>query len=231
MWRAAKVAVVIPAYNEERLIASTLAQVPGYVDLIFVVNDASQDGTDRRLEALGSSRVVRVNHTANRGVGAAIVTGYYHALSAGADLIAVMAGDNQMDGSELGTLLDTALSGTDYVKGNRFLHCDAQKMPSLRRLGSRVLSYLTRFTTGLTVDDCQCGYTVIRAGAAAALPLDNLWPRYGYPNDMLALLARSGMSVGDVAVRPVYRDERSGLHAGHMLSIGARIVRRYFEPI
>ncbi len=86
---------------------------------------------------------------------------------------------------------------------------------------------LRQACTQLEVDDCQCGYTLIRASAAADLPLGILWPRYGYPNDLLALLAREHKRVREVAVKPVYKDEKSGLHPGHVLSIALRILRRY----
>lgn len=100
-------------------------------------------------------------------------------------------------------------------------------MPLFRRLGSGALSWLTRRTTGLDVDDCQCGYTAIRASALTRLPLAELWPRYGYPNDLLALIAGAGLCVKDVSVTPVYGAESSGLHPGHVLSIAVRILRRF----
>lgn len=227
VWHGQRVAVVIPAYNEQRLIGRTLSQIPEFVDRVIVVDDASRDDTYAALSLCQSSRLIRLRHSANRGVGGAIVSGYYRALREQIDLIAVMAGDNQMRADELPALLETARLGVDYVKGNRLLHPSVVRMPRLRRLGSRALSALTRGTTGLAVGDCQCGYTVLRANAAAALPLDELWPRYGYPNDLLALLARTGASVRDVPVSAVYADERSGLHAGHMVSIAWRILRRW----
>lgn len=230
MWHGQRVAVVIPAYNEQRLIGQTLSQIPDFVDRVIVVDDASRDETYAALARCENPRLVRVRHRANRGVGAAIVSGYYRALREGIDLIAVMAGDNQMRADELPMLLEAARLGVDYAKGNRLLHPSVGRMPKLRRLGSRALSSLTRGTTGLAVGDCQCGYTVLRSSAAAALPLDDLWPRYGYPNDLLALLARAGASVRDVPVSAVYADEKSGLHPGHMVSIAWRILRRWWQP-
>ena len=100
-------------------------------------------------------------------------------------------------------------------------------MPRLRRLGSSVLSLLTRSATSLDVDDCQCGFTVLSSSAARRLPLAELWPRYGYPNDLLGMLAAAGSRVVDVPVRPVYADEESGLRARHVLTIAAVIARRW----
>lgn len=212
--------MVVPAYDEERHIGRTLDGVPAYADLVYVVDDASRDGTRQRVEASMDPRVSVVRHRVNRGVGAAIVSGYEQAIADGCDLVAVMAGDAQMNPDDLERLLEALDdSGAAYAKGNRFIHPAARRMPLLRRWGSRVLSALTRAATGLSVDDTQCGYTVIRSSCAAQLPLDDLWPRYGYPNHLLALLANRAMAIVEVPVTPVYADERSGLRPWHLFVI------------
>ena len=228
MWHGAKVAVIVPAYQEERLIGRTLSRVPPFVDRVYVVDDASTDRTSERTVRHGDTRVTLLRHEQNRGVGAAIVTGYERALADGADLLAVMAADDQMDPAELPLLLERVwIDRADYAKGNRFLHPEVARMPRLRRLGSTLLSVLTRSATSLDVDDCQCGFTVLSSSAARRLPLGELWPRYGYPNDLLGMLAAAGSRVVDVPVRPVYADEASGLRARHVLTIAAVIARRW----
>src|SRR5690348_7642983 len=91
------VAVVVPAHDEQELIATTLSGIPAFVDRIYVVDDGSRDATVERARRDGDARVEIVTHDRNRGVGAAIVTGYKRALTDGADVICVMAADNQMD--------------------------------------------------------------------------------------------------------------------------------------
>jgi glycosyltransferase involved in cell wall biosynthesis len=226
MWHGQRIGVVVPAFNESRLIASMLRTVPDYVDRIYVVDDGSTDDTATKTRTLESPRIVVVRHVQNRGVGAAIASGYARGVLEGMDVLAVMAGDGQMAPSDLELLL-LALLDSDYAKGNRLAHPLRRRMPFERRVGSQFLSWLTRLTTGLEVQDCQCGYTAIRAEAARGLPLSDLWPRYGYPNDLLALLAAGGFSVTQAAVTPVYGLEASGLHPGHMLSISYRILMRF----
>ncbi len=227
MWRGQRVAVIVPAFHEERWIELTVRGIPDFVDLVVVVDDASRDDTMGRAARCGSVRLVRVRHACNRGVGAAIVTGYHHALRLDAEVLVVMAGDAQMRPHDLPALLDAVVvDGADYAKGNRLVHPTARNMPRLRRWGTRSLALLTRWCTGLDIGDSQCGFTALRASAAIDLPLSELWPRYGYPNDLLALLAHHGASVVDVPVAAVYAGAKSGLHAGHLLSIASRIVRR-----
>ena len=228
MWQSAKVAVVVPCFREARLIERTLAGMPAFVDLIVVVDDASDDGTSAVVLGAGDPRVELVVHAQNRGVGAAIVSGYRAALAADCDVLVVMAGDAQMAPEDLVRVVEpVALGHASYVKGNRFRHARRSDMPLARRIAGRILAVATRLATGLVVDDCQCGYTAISRTAALGLPLDDLWPRFGYPNDLLGMLAARALSVVEVPVRPVYGDERSGVRAWHALSILLLIARRY----
>src|SRR4029450_6661717 len=95
------VAVVVPAFDEEHLIGTTVAGVPELVDRVIVVDDASRDGTTAAAQKAGDPRVGGSAHEQNRGVGAAILTGYRRALEHGVDVTCVMAGDNQMDPADL----------------------------------------------------------------------------------------------------------------------------------
>lgn len=226
-----RIAVVVPCYNEARLIGRMLSRLPSFVDDVVVVDDASPDQTSEVVRARAETRTQLVRHPQNLGVGAAIASGYERACQLGAELIVVMAGDDQMDPEDLPQLLGPLLAGrADYVKGNRFVHHERHSMPRLRRLGSAVLAWWTRALTGLRVDDTQCGYTAITASMLRRLDLGSLWPRYGYPNDLLGMLATQRARIVEVPVRPVYADERSGLRPWHVLQIaGVALRRRWLE--
>jgi glycosyltransferase involved in cell wall biosynthesis len=225
MYRQLRVTVVIPAYNEARAIAAAVATIPDFVDGVIVIDDASADDTADRARAAGAGRLgfEVVRHPANKGVGAAIATGYRRGLALGADAIAVMAGDGQMDPADLPALLEPiADDAADYVKGNRFLHPSVwSEMPPARIVGNVVLSAATRVTSGYRhVFDSQCGYTVISRRAARELEgdFDQMQPRYGYPNDLLSRLNVAGMRVADVPVRPIYGPHwKSGINLGTAL--------------
>lgn len=161
MFRQRRVAVVIPAFNEADKIAGTIRSVPGFVDLVIVVDDGSGDATAavaRRAARRASGRrggggrqVEVIVHARNRGVGGAIATGYARALALGADATAVMAGDGQMDPADLPRLLAPVVDGAaDYAKGNRFAWPGGwRQMPPVRLAGSVVLSWLTRAASGV----------------------------------------------------------------------------------
>lgn len=223
MFRQLRIAVVIPAFNERNKIAATVASIPEIVDEIYVVDDASSDDTGAialaSLPPATPGRVFEViRHADNRGVGAAISTGYRRALAGDPDVAVVMAGDGQMDPDDLPALLAPIAEGTaDYVKGNRFKHPDVwTAMPTTRILGNVLLSAATRVTSGYHhVFDSQCGYTAIHRRALSAIDLDVLWARYGYPNDLLSRLYVAGVRVVDVPVRPIYGDHwKSGINLG-----------------
>ena len=215
MFRGLRIAVVIPAFNEELKVARTVRDVPAFADHILVVDDASRDRTF--VEAARAQRrgLEVLRHPRNRGVGAAIATGYRRALQLGVDAAVVMAGDGQMDPTDLPALLAPIVDGSaDYVKGNRFARGDVWRvMPPARLAGNIALSLVTKVTSGYwQLFDSQCGYTVPSTRALAVIDAAGLFPRYGYPNDLLARLHAAQLRVCDVPVRAVYGDGwRSGI--------------------
>ena len=208
-------AVVVPAFDEEDLVATTIRGIPGFVDRIIVVDDASRDGTAAVAEGAGDPRVEVVRHARNAGVGAAIVTGYQRVVTEGIDLACVMAGDNQMDPTDLERLaLPVARGEADYTKANRLLSGEAWRViPRSRYLGNAVLSFLTKLASGYWhVADSQSGYTVASREILEQLDLDRVYRGYGFPNDMLVHLNVWNARVRDVPSRPVYGvGERSGI--------------------
>jgi glycosyltransferase involved in cell wall biosynthesis len=214
MYKDHRTAVVMPVHNEESFIEQAVSRVPDFVDLIIAVDDGSKDATWAKLSKLSDSRLVRLRHQANRGVGAATTTGYRAAIKHGVELIAVMDGDGQMDGRDLHRLLDSAIAGADFVKGNRFLDKQSiNEMPRARYIGNRFFSWLTRRAAGLDASlDAQCGYTVIRRAALKRINLDGLYDRYGFPNEMLFAALGAGLKVECVPVKTVYGSEVSGIN-------------------
>lgn len=227
MRNEARIAVVIPARNEARHIAAVVGGIPSWVDDIVLVDDGSRDATSARAREVGDPRLRIVRRARSGGVGDAIKAGYLAALADGdADIAVVMAGDGQMDPSDLPRLLAPILSGrAGYAKGDRLAHPERRDMPALRRRGTRLFGVLTGMLAGRPIRDAQCGYTALSRSAAERIDLHALWRGYGYPNDLLVRLARAGVPIAEVPVRPVYRDEESGLRWYHATLIPFVLLR------
>jgi glycosyltransferase involved in cell wall biosynthesis len=241
------VAVVVPAYNEDALIASTVEGIPAFVDSIIVVDDGSKDATAARAQN-ADKRVEVISHEKNQGVGAAIVTGYKRAIAMSVDVTAVMAADGQMDPDDLETLVRAvALGETDYAKANRLFTGQAwQLIPRTRYLGNAALSFLTKIASGYWhVADSQSGYTAVNLETLKLLDLDRVYRRYGFPNDFLVHLNVFNRRVRDYPSRPIYGvGERSGIRLRHVVPkiswlllkgffwrMGQKYVIRDFHPL
>jgi len=217
MYLEKSIAVVVPAYNEAKLIEKTLVSIPAFVDRIIVVDDASKDETVSIVERLAKEdpKITLVRHSQNQGVGGAIITGYEKAVEMNMDVTAVMAGDAQMDPNDLEAIVEPIADGVaDYTKGNRLFYGDAwNMMPKHRYLGNSLLSLLTKIASGYwNIADSQSGYTAISLEALQSLQLDKVYKRYGMPNDLLIRLNTHDSRVKDIHVRPVYNiGEESGI--------------------
>jgi glycosyltransferase involved in cell wall biosynthesis len=233
MLEGKRVAVVVPAFDEERLIATTLAGIPEFVDKVIVVDDASRDGTATAAAGTGDGRVEVIAHERNEGVGAAILTGYRRALEDGIDVTCVMAGDNQMDPDDLEAIASPVARGeVDYAKANRLFTGRAWELiPRTRYLGNAVLSLLTKIASGYWhVADSQSGYTALSHDTLELLDLDRIYPRYGFPNDMLVHLNVINARVRDIPSRPVYGvGETSGIRLRRVVpSISWLLTKAFF---
>jgi glycosyltransferase involved in cell wall biosynthesis len=208
VYRQKTVAVVVTAYNEEFLVARTVDSLPGFVDHVIVVDDGSCDATVRIVEGVATRdpRVRLIRHGKNRGVGAAVGTGYSWCREHDVDVAVVMGGDSQMDPADLPALLDPVVEGrADYAKGNRLGTGEAwKKIPHVRYLGNAALTFMTKIASRYWhVTDSQSGYVAISKAALRVLPIEDIYPGYGMPNDLLVTLNIHGMRVADVPVNPI----------------------------
>jgi glycosyltransferase involved in cell wall biosynthesis len=236
MYRGRSIGVVVPAYNEELLIAKTIQTMPDFVDWIYIIDDCSTDRTfEVATEYLSNSRLKLTRHLNNKGVGAAIATGYRQALNDKIDIAAVMAGDNQMDPFQLPKLLDPLVEGAaDYCKGDRLSRSELTKgMSRWRRSGNVILTRLTRVSSGYwTIQDPQNGYTAITRETLSHLDLNKIYQRYGYCNDLLAKLNVLGAEVRDVQIPARYGEEKSKIKYGsYIRKVSLLLLRNFFWRI
>jgi glycosyltransferase involved in cell wall biosynthesis len=237
VYKNKKISLVIPAHNEERLIGPTLEGVPETIDRVYVIDDASQDSTCEVVEKYASidPRIELIRHEVNKGVGAAIITGYQRSSADGYDIAVVVGGDNQMPLEVVEELLEPVASGeVDYTKGNRFLmpQVGLDGMPWTRFIGNALISIMTKMASGYyKIYDVVDGYTAISKRAIDLIDWGKAWKGYGYPMDFLVRLNAYGLKVKDVPRRAIYLEgERQSQIKGvnYALRVTPMMVRGFF---
>lgn len=240
MYGSMKIAAVVPARNEERLIGRTIWPVPESVDTIYVIDDGSQDQTEEMVlhYAKNDSRIRLIKHRTNKGVGAAIITGYRQAYNDDHDVFVVVGGDAQMDWGDLNNLLKPiADNKADYTKGNRFIYGRSKEspgnawreMPTLRILGNVTLSIFTKIASGYYhINDSQMGYTALHRRAFDRVDWNRARKGYGYPAEWLMRFHSRGIRVVDVPVRAIYlkNERQSQIHLRKFLFYMSGVIVR-----
>lgn len=234
LYKNKTVSVVVPCYKEEHQIAKVLSTMPPLVDKVVVIDDCSPDNTSGVVKEWQAKdpRVVLIRHEVNQGVGGAIATGYKWSRDNDIDMAVVMAGDGQMDPGDLPVLLDPVVDeGVNYSKGNRLIWRGSYKLiPAQRFFGNSVLSFLTKIASGYWhVADSQTGYTVADKAVLHAIDWDQMYKRYGQPNDLLIKLNVLDFRVRDVPIRPVYGvGEVSGIKIRRVIFTISNVLLRGF---
>jgi len=216
MYKNSKIAVVIPAYNEEKLITKTIDTVPDFVDYIITINDGSKDKTLKIITDLAkkNKKLTVLNSEVNLGLGATMVHGYKRALETDADLFVIMAGDAQCDPDYLVKMTDELLSSNaDYVKANRFIDMEAlRKMPTFRRIGNIFITMLTKFATGYySIFDTQNSYGIMRRKVLERMPMELIGKRYDFENTQLIAMSIISTRIKDYPVPAIYGEEKSSI--------------------
>lgn len=242
MYRDKKISLVIPAYNEEKLIVNTLDGVPALVDRVYVVDDASPDRQAQVVLEFAKKdpRVTLLRHAVNQGPGAGIITGYKQSAADGYDIAMVVGGDNQMQLAEAANFLDPLIDGrADYAKGNRFLDSKLEdtlsKMPKIRLFGNWMITALTKIASGYyKTMDVVDGYTAITKRAIETINWDRAWKGYGYPMDFLVRLNAYSQRLIDIPRTAVYLPgERQSQIKGfnYALKVSPMLVKDFFWRI
>jgi glycosyltransferase involved in cell wall biosynthesis len=168
------VIAVIPVKDEEQTIGTVVTMVKEHINEVIVVDDGSVDDTRRCAKEAGATLV---SHTLNRGVGAALRTGYRIALEKNPDMILQIDGDFQHDPRYIPLLLEEASKGYDMVIGSRFLNPSHKKYNLTRRSGIKFFSWIASFLSTLEITDVTSGYRCYRASTLNQLspPTDQHW--------------------------------------------------------
>jgi len=222
MYIEKKIAVIIPCYNVSKFIKQVIETLPEFIDYVIAVDDKcpSSSGKITKDISISNKKVYTVFHKVNKGVGAAVVSGYLKALELGADIMIKMDGDAQMDPKYIESLiLPIVENKADYTKGNRFSDFKAlRSMPKVRIFGNSVLSFMLKTASGYwDMMDPTNGYTAIHKNAIKKLDTDTLAKRYFFESDMLINLNIENCVVKDVPIPALYGAEESSLNIANVL--------------
>lgn len=240
MYRNQRISLVIPAYNEERLIRPTLENVPELFDRVYVVDDCSPDSTPEVVKEMAEkdNRIILLRHAVNQGVGQGIITGYLKSAEEGYDIAVVCGGDFQMPLDQTDRLLNAILDeGADYAKGNRFMNKGNafDIMPNTRFIGNTLLSLMTKIASGnYEVFDVVDGFTAITREAIEAIDWSKAWKGYGYPMDFVIRISGYGLKIVDVPRTAIYIEgERQSQIKGfrYMLKVTPMIFRAFLHRL
>ncbi len=191
-----KVIAILPSFNEEVSIGSTVLHALQHVDRVIVVDDGSTDRT-AEMAQLAGAEVIR--HPINQGKGAALKTGFDMASRNGAKVIVTMDADGQHDPAEIPKLVAPILAGeADMVNGSRYMSGSRKNTPFYRRIGQSMLDGVTNLNSGLKITDTQCGY---RAFAAHTVPLFRFKQNgMAIESEMLIDAANAGLRMKEVEI-------------------------------
>ena len=199
-----KIAIVIPARNEEKSLPKVLEAIHslslnGFERKVFVVDDGSEDGT---LAVAHTNGAEVVRHPISLGVGGALKTGFFLAREWGADIIAQMDADGEHDPKDLPRFLNLVLKGdVDMVVGSRFME-DSPRLSFIRRVGIRFFTWLVNKLTGYELTDVTSGYRVFKGEFLDELmfPSEKHWAI-----EMTLLAGKHGLKIEEIPIKSLIR--------------------------
>ena len=219
--------VVVPAYNEARVIAGVVAELKVDAHRIVVVDDGSSDTTAGVAAERGA---VVLEHPINLGQGAALQTGIEFALARGAEIIVTFDADGQHRTADIVRLIDALETHrADFALGSRFLG-SAVNMPPLRRTLLRAATWFTRLTTGLALTDAHNGLRAMTRRGALCIRLRQ--NRMAHASEILGQIAASGLKFVEVPVTIEYSrySLAKGQRSGDLLVILLDLFARRLTP-
>jgi glycosyltransferase involved in cell wall biosynthesis len=220
--RRSKVIAVLPAYNAERTLAATLADIPaGSVDELLLVDDGS---TDRTVQAARDMGLTVIAHAHNRGYGANQKTCYRHALARGADVVVMIHPDYQYDSRVIPHAVGFLELGIcDLVLGSRIrsrAEARAGGMPRYKYVFNRVLTALENVALGQNLGDFHSGFRVYRRAVLERVPFERNSDDFVFDTQLLVQAVHFGFRVGDVPVPVRYFKEASSINFARGVKYG-----------
>jgi glycosyltransferase involved in cell wall biosynthesis len=212
--RRSRVIAVMPAYNAEKTLPATLADIPpGSVDEVILVDDGSKDRTVAIAREMGLTVIV---HPQNRGYGGNQKTCYKHALDHGADVVVMIHPDYQYDSRVIPhAVAFLELGICDVVLGSRIRSRDEAfrgGMPAWKYVANRFLTAVENLALGQNLGDFHSGFRVYRREVLERIPFERNSDDFVFDTQFLVQAVRFGFRLGDVPVPVRYFKEASSIN-------------------
>lgn len=221
-----RICVVMPAYNAEKTLRQTLAEIPSeYIDDIILVDDASTDQTVQIARELGIHTVV---HTQNFGYGGNQKTCYRQALERGADIVIMLHPDYQYTPKLLVAMGALIAAGQyDIVLGSRILSEGALQggMPLYKYVSNRFLTLVQNLLLSKKLSEYHTGYRAFSREVLETLPLDRNSNDFIFDNQMLAQAIYHGFHIGEISCPTKYFPEASSINLGRSIVYGFGVLK------
>ena len=221
MLNGKKVIVVMPAYNAEKTLEQTVAEVPQeIVDEIILVDDCSKDRTTEVSQKLG---LISIRHDKNRGYGGNQKTCYKVALEREADIVVMVHPDYQYTPKLITAMVSMIAYGVyDSVLGSRILGNTALKggMPLYKYISNRVLTLIQNLLLGEKISEYHTGYRAFSSQILKTLPLEKNSDDFVFDNQMLTQIYYFGFTVGEISCPTKYFAEASSINFIRSLKYG-----------
>jgi glycosyltransferase involved in cell wall biosynthesis len=231
--RKHRVVAVMPAYNAERTLAATLADIPvGAVDEVILVDDGS---TDRTVQVARDIGLTVIAHPENRGYGGNQKTCYREALARGADVVVMIHPDYQYDSRVIPLAVGFIELGIcDVVLGSRIRsRAEALQggMPVYKYIANRFLTFAENCALGQNLGDFHSGFRVYSRAVLERIPFERNSDDFVFDTQFLVQAVHHGFRLGDVPVPVRYFDEASSINFRRSMTYGLGtlgVVGRYW---
>ena len=200
-----KIIIGIPAFNEEKNIASIITKLMGITDTIIVCNDGSSDLTSEIAEKMGA---VVINHEKNLGYGGAIRSIFFKAKEMNGDVLVTFDADGQHRVEDVKTVIEPIINQeADLVIGSRFLDESEKEVPQYRKVGIKVITKITNASIKKQLTDSQSGFRAYSKQVINELNPSELG--MGISTEILIKASSKNFKILEVPIKIIYSGDTS----------------------
>lgn len=227
-----KLAILIPAYNEEKRIRDVILSIPQTFEkinekVIIVVNDGSTDNT---LSAISDLDVIIINHQKNLGLGKSFQDGLKKAIELNVDILINIDSDGQFDTNDISKIISPIINQkADFVTASRFIDKkNIPDMPKVKYYGNQLMSKMISWILQKKYNDVSCGFRAYNKEAMYRL---NLFGNFTYTQETFLDLGYKNLNILEIPIAVKYFKDRKSRIAGNLFKYGWRTLKIIFRAI